>query len=133
MIRNPAVEQFGNRLGGAVQRRGNRADFCAGHDHGDVDLLGSAYGIDTVLHGVVEDALVEEHQGIHGLVLGGGSDVALYRQIGQERLDLGLGGKEVRAGPHAVETDESDDPLHIGALGVNGVMMETEHLAHFIK
>ena len=29
---------------------------------------------------------------------------------------------------HAVETDEPDDPLHRGALGVIGVVVETEHL-----
>jgi hypothetical protein len=32
-----------------------------------------------------------------------------------------------------VETDESYDPLHIGALGVNGVVVQTEHLSHFIE
>jgi len=31
---------------------------------------GGAHGIDASLHGVVEDALGEEHQGMHGLVLG---------------------------------------------------------------
>src|SRR5882724_6819777 len=34
----------------------------------------------TARQGVVEDTLVEEHQGIHGLVLGGGSDVSIDRQ-----------------------------------------------------
>jgi hypothetical protein len=32
-----------------------------------------------------------------------------------------------------VETGEPYDPLHIGALGVNGVVVETEHLADFIE
>jgi hypothetical protein len=32
-----------------------------------------------------------------------------------------------------VETDESYNPLHIGALGVNGVVVETEYLSHFIE
>ena len=58
---------------------------------------------------------------------------SMHRQVGQECLDLRFGGEEIFARPHAVETDESDDPLHIGALGVNGVVVETEHLAHFIK
>jgi hypothetical protein len=31
-----------------------------------------------------------------------------------------------------VETDEPYDPIHIGSLGVNGVVVETEHLADFI-
>jgi len=48
-------------------------------------------------------------------------------------VDLGFGGEEVFARPHAVETDESYDPLHIGSLGVNGVVVQTEHLSHFIE
>jgi hypothetical protein len=127
------VEELGDHLGGSVHERENGGDFFACHDNGDGDLLVGAHGIDAALHGVVEGALVEEHQGIHGLVLGGGSDVSIHRQVGQERLDLGFGGEEVFAGPHAVETDESYDPLHIGSLGVNGVVVETEHLADVIE
>ena len=73
-------------------------------------------------HGVVEDTLVEEHQGIHGLVLGGGSDVSIDRQGRSERLDLGFDGEEVCARPHAVETNESYDPLRI--------VVQTEHLSY---
>jgi hypothetical protein len=39
---------------------------------------------------------------------------------------------EVLTRPHAVETDEPYDPIPIGSLGVNGVVVETEHLADFI-
>jgi hypothetical protein len=46
---------------------------------------------------------------------------------------FGFGREEGFARPHAVQTDESDDPLHIGALGVNGVVVQTEYLAHFIE
>src|SRR6266851_4830919 len=35
----------------------------------------------------------------------------------------------IPAGPHAMETDASDDPLHRGALGVHGGVVETEHVA----
>jgi len=40
---------------------------------------------------MVEDALVKEDQGIHCLVLGGGSDVCMSGEVGQERFDLGFG------------------------------------------
>ena len=62
--------------------------------------------------------LPKAHQGIHGLVLGGGRDVSMHCQVGQEQLDRGFGGEEVLARPHAGETD---DPLHIRALGMEGV------------
>lgn len=32
-----------------------------------------------------------------------------------------------------METDASDDPIHIRALGVKGVVVETEHLAEVIE
>jgi hypothetical protein len=34
---------------------------------------------------------------------------------------------------HTVELDEPYDPLHIGALDVNGVVVETGHVTDFIK
>src|SRR5712691_12984687 len=70
---------------------------------------------------------------MHGLALGGGSDVALHSQVSQERFDLRFGGTKVLARPHAVETGESYDPLHIGSLGVNGVVGQTQHLSDFIE
>jgi hypothetical protein len=80
-----------------------------------------------------EDAPVKEHQGIHGLVLGRGSDVSGHGQVSQERLDLGFGGEEVRARPQAVETDEPYDALDRGALGVHRVVVETAHLSGYIE
>jgi len=102
-------------------------------DHGDVELLVGAHGIDTARQSRVEDALVEEHQGIHRLVLGRGSDVSVHGQVSQERLDLRFGGEEVLARAHAVEADEPYDPLHRGALGVHGVVVETEHRSDLIE
>ena len=43
-----------------------------------------------------------------------------------DRLDLRFGREEVGAGPHAVETNEAYDLLHIGALRVDRVMLESE-------
>jgi len=62
-------------------------------------------------------------QGIHCLVLGRGSDDSMHGQVSQERLDLRLGGEEILPRPHAVETDEPYDPIHIGSLGVNGIVV----------
>jgi len=81
----------------------------------------------------VEDVLVREDQGIHGLVLGGRSDVCVYVEVGQERFDLGFGGEEVLTGPHAVETNKPHDPVHVGPFGVNGVVVQTEYLSDLIE
>ncbi len=57
----------------------------------------------------------------------------MHGQVSQERFDLRFGGEEILPRPHAVETDESYDPIHIGALGVNGVVVQTEDLSGFIE
>jgi hypothetical protein len=57
----------------------------------------------------------------------------VHGQVRQERFDLGFGGEEVLARPQAVETDAPDDPIYIRSLGVNGVVVDTEHLADFIE
>jgi len=92
-----------------------------------------ANGIDAVLQRMVEDALVKEDQGIHRLVLGSGSDVCVYGEVGQERFDLGFGGEEGLTGPHAVETNKPHDPVHVGSLGVNRVVVQTEYLSDLIE
>src|SRR5215831_3147758 len=121
-----AVQHFCDQLRGATHERQDRGDFGARHDDGDVDFLVGAHGIDAVLQRLVEDALVQKDQGIHGLVLGRRRHVALEGQVGEERLDLGFGGEEVVPRPHPVEPDEADDPLDVGALRVDGVMLEPE-------
>jgi hypothetical protein len=80
-----------------------------------------------------EDAFVKENEGIHGLVLGGRSDVCVYCEVSQERFDFGFGGKKVFTGPHVVETNKPNDPVQIGSFGVNGVVVQTEYLSDLIK
>jgi hypothetical protein len=123
-----------DRIGGCEipAREGNGGDFFAGRDNGDVELLVGANGIDTARQRMVENALVEEHQGIRRLVLGCGRDVSVHGQVGQERFDLWFGGEEHCARAHAVKTDEPCDPIYIGSLGVNGVVVETEHRSDII-
>jgi hypothetical protein len=57
----------------------------------------------------------------------------MYGKVREERFDLRFGREEVVARPHAVETDKANDPLHIGALGVNGVVVETKHPSDFVE
>ncbi len=70
---------------------------------------------------------------MHRLVLGRGSDVAVHGQVRQERFDLGFGGEKILARPHAVESNELYNPLHLGSLGMHGVVGETAHLVDVIE
>ncbi len=57
----------------------------------------------------------------------------MHGQVGQERLDRGFGRAKVVARPQAVETDEAYAPLHLGAFGMHGGVVETEHASNFIE
>jgi hypothetical protein len=39
----------------------------------------------------------------------------------------------VLTGSHAVETNKPHDPVHVGSLGVNGVVVQTEYLSDLIE
>jgi hypothetical protein len=66
-------------------------------------------------------------------VLGGSSDIAVHGQVREERLDFRLRREESIAGPHAVETALAHDPLQVGSLGMNRVVVQAEHLTDLIE
>jgi len=82
---------------------------------------------------LTQDALIEENQRIHGLILGGWRNVPLYGQMSKEYFDLGFSRKELIARTHAVESDKTHYPVHIGTFGVNRVVMEAQVLADLIE
>jgi hypothetical protein len=58
----------------------------------------------------------------------GGARLIAHR-VGRERLDLGFGEEEVIGRMQAVETGESNDPRHSGALGMDGAVMPMADLS----
>src|SRR5437867_152009 len=56
----------------------------------------------------------EKQEGVEGLVLRAGADVATDRQVGEEHSDL-RAAHGVRV-PQAMETDEANCPLHVAAF-----------------
>ena len=57
----------------------------------------------------------------------------MHGEVRQERFDLGFSGEDLGTRPHAVETGKPYDPLHIGTLGVDRVVVETEHPPDLIE
>jgi hypothetical protein len=103
-----AVEQTGHQAKEASALNGveDEADFFGRQDGGEA--FGPA-GVEGVKAGQVdaEDFLVEEEQGVEGLVLGAGGDVAGDGQVGEEEFDLG--------------------GAHGGGMTVDSVYMRTEN------
>jgi hypothetical protein len=86
-----------------------------------------------MIHGQARDSLVEKNERVHGLVLGGGRHVLVHRQVGEKGFDLRFGGQQILAGPHVVEMDEPDNPVGIGSLGGDGIVVKAEELSDLIK
>jgi hypothetical protein len=119
-------EQRGHQLGRSLQERDEGSDCVTGPHHSRGALGVSASDMDTVFQTVIEGVRVEAHQGMHRLVLGSSSDVALHSEINQERLHLGCSLHKVRMRPLAVATPEADDPFPRSACNVDGGVMKTE-------
>ena len=57
----------------------------------------------------------------------------IKRRGRSETIRSWLRREEVLTGPHAVETNKPHDPVHVRSLGVNGVVVQTEHLSDLIE
>ncbi len=90
-------------------------------------------GFGLMIHGQAQDSLVENNQRVHGLVLGGGRHVLVRRQVLEKDFDLRFGGQQILAAPHVMEMDEQDNPVGIGSLGVDGIVVKAEELSDLIK
>jgi hypothetical protein len=67
------------------------------------------------------------------LVLGGRCNILVDCQIGKKSFDLGCGTKWILAGMHLVALGEPDDPIDVGALSVDRIVVNTEELTHLIQ
>ena len=65
------------------------------------------------------------------MILGGGRDVLLHGQEGEEGFDFG----SARLGrvPHVVEGILAFDPAHVGLIGARGVMFEENGISDIIQ
>ena len=126
------VQQAGGEPGGAVELGQDGAGLLAAED-GRQPLGGlgpHGLALDPCQR-LSQDDLVEEEQGAEGLVLGGGGQVLLDRQMGQEGDDFGLG--HLEGMPLAMEQDESLRPVDVGVLGADAVMQSPGGLADLVQ
>ena len=79
--------------------------------------------------------LVKKDDSTQGLILSAGRDVAFTGEMGQESVDLCR--SHIFGVAHAVEPNESRDPVDIGVFGADGVVAQpdlaaTVHAAHVL-
>jgi len=89
-----------------------------------------ADGIDGGGQFDAQDVVVEEEDGGEGLVLGGGGDVFVNGEVGEEGFDFG----RVHFGGVAfvVKEDEAFYPGDVGFLGTEGVVLGAEDIAYLV-
>lgn len=101
--------------------------------HGRMFLPPCPHCINFLVHRFFEHLLVQEPQGMHGLVLGRWRNVPFHSQMGQECLDLSFALSEILPAGHVVVFHVPADPGAIGPFGMNRIMMEAQHLPHVVQ
>ena len=72
----------------------------------------------------VKDLLVKEQQSAEGLVLSGGCDSAINREVAEEGGDLVFA--HIRGVTLFVEQDEASDPVDVSLLSANAVTLDAQ-------
>ena len=80
--------------------------------------------------GLASPKIAEEFM-VHALILGGSGNPAVDRKVGQETLDFG--GSHLPGVALAVEEDEAANPLDVGILRADAVVLEPDAVSHLIQ
>src|SRR3990172_2304760 len=122
-----SVEQFSHELVCARHAFQDLVYFLATQDGGQpFDAAGSNGRDGEVLIRIAQDHAVEEEDGIKGLVLGGGSDLAFDSEIGEVGFQVG--------GAHGLwvltlmELEVALDPADVGLFSAERVVLPAEDL-----
>ena len=76
---------------------------------------------------LLQNLALEEKQRTEGLILGGGRDVAVNSQVGNESLDFGAA--HFFRVAFVVEEDEALDPVQIGVFRADGIVLRLKRFA----
>jgi hypothetical protein len=128
-----AVQQPGHEVEdtvGAGDVFQDRRHLGRGQDHRQPLPPPRPHGVDAARIDL-QDLLIQEQQGVEGLVLRACGHVPLDRQMAEELLDFGSA--HVARVPFAVEEDEPDDPADVALLGAQGVVADAQDLADLIQ
>jgi hypothetical protein len=120
------IEELGHELIGGGEAADHLACLVLGEDGGEVVGASCADGLGGGLEIAVEDIAIQEEQGAEGLVLGGSGDVLVGGEVREEGFDLGR--VHILRVPLVVEQDEAPDPVKVGLLGAQGIVLASEGL-----
>jgi len=131
-----AVEELGHEQVDARHLAEHGVNFISGQDGGQALGLFGLGGAKGVGNGLVEDFVVEEEKGAAGLVLGGGGDVFIDGEMGEEGFDFGraqIGGMTETAIPGFMKREIAFNPADICLFGAIRVVFAADGVAHKIE
>lgn len=124
-----AIEEAGDEIGCTFQVGEDAEAFVVAEVGLNIGAFLGAEGV-QIAKGDAENFLVEEQKGGKGLVLGGGRDLLLGGEVGEESLNLWCahGGGVAQF----VEANKAFVPMEIGFLGADGVSAPADGLAEAV-
>ena len=96
--------------------------FVGGKDHRDFRRTGDALDLVHEIELSFENLRVKKEQGAEGLVLSGGSDVALDCKVSEERADFFFSHVVGMAFP--MEENKPANPIKVSSLRSNAVVLD---------
>lgn len=126
-----AVQEVGHEAMAPFQAGQHGAHLGGGEDDGQAGGTLGPFHIAQPADVLFQYFLVQEQDSAQCLILGGSGDVALHGQVGQELLDLRFA--HFLGVALAVKQDVALDPVHVGLLGADAVVLEADFCANLIE
>lgn len=122
-----AVEELGHEKRRAIEFGEEAAGLLDTEDDGHFAGTAGANEAGEVAGVASQDVFVEEHEGIEGLHLGAGGDIAPDGEVAEESGDFG--GAHFLGVTFAVKEDEAAGPEPVGLFGAEGEVAEAAGFA----
>ena len=125
------VEQLRHQTIIVFQLPDHPAGLVPGEDDGELRWAPDAFDTGDELELSIEDLLKEEKEGAERLILRGGGDVEISREVTEKGSDLGL--THLVRMAFAMEDYEATDPIQVGLFRPEGVMFNPQMPADAIE
>jgi len=105
--------------------------FVFGKDNRQRRGLLGAHQVNALINLLLQDVAVKKENGRESLSLGGGGDLAIDGQVGQEGRDFGRA--HIFGMAELVEVDRAFDPIYVSFFGTDGIMFDTDSGAELVE
>jgi len=126
-----AVEQRGHEPEGWIEDIKQAGDFLPAENDGQFARPFGAGELAEVAQVELEDVLVEKHEGVEGLVLGGSGNVAIDSEVAKKSINFG--GAQVRRMAFAVKENEAPDPVEVSFFSPQAVMIDPQSVSNLFE